>query len=145
MIKESIQQWRPVMVMVGNLSASNAETWNSWRSVKKGVKWLFKADAPLKINPSISIEKYTWIYRFIRAIPNAEKNTYDTCMWALAAHKLYKEIATRENLSFDMVEKGILHIYTDQSELDNARKVNKIYNKAGLERWEVSPKRMFRY
>ena len=124
----------------GQLSASNAETWNSWRSVKKGVKWLFKADAPLKINPSISIEKYTWIYRFIRAIPNAEKNTYDTCMWALAAHKLYKEIATRENLSFDMVEKGILHIYTDQSELDNARKVNKIYNKAGLERWEVSPK-----
>ena len=40
----------------GQLSASNAETWNSWRSVKKGVKWLFKADAPLKINPSISIE-----------------------------------------------------------------------------------------
>ncbi len=39
-----------------------------------------------------------------------------------------------------MVEKGILHIYNDQSELDNARKVNKIYNKAGLERWEVSPK-----
>ena len=39
----------------GQLSASNAETWNSWRSVKKGVKWLFKADAPLKINPSISI------------------------------------------------------------------------------------------
>ena len=47
---------------------------------------------------------------------------------------------TLESLSFDMVEKGILHIYTDQSELDNARKVNKIYNKAGLERWEVSPK-----
>ena len=39
-----------------------------------------------------------------------------------AAHKLYKEIATRENLSFDMVEKGILHIYTDQSELDNHAK-----------------------
>ena len=58
----------------------------------------------------------------------------------MRAHKLYKEIALRENLSFDMVEKGILHIYTDKSELENARKINKIYKKAGLARWEVSPK-----
>ena len=124
----------------GQLSASNAETWNSWRSVKKGVKWLFKEDAPLKINPKINLQKYDWIYRFIKAIPQAESNTLKTCQWALRAHKLYKEIALRENLSFDMVEKGILHIYTDKSELENARKINKIYKKAGLARWEVSPK-----
>lgn len=124
----------------GQLSASNAETWNSWRSVKKGVKWLFKEDAPLKINPKINLQKYDWIYRFIKAISQAESNTLKTCQWALRAHKLYKEIALRENLSFDMVEKGILHIYTDKSELENARKINKIYKKAGLARWEVSPK-----
>ncbi len=124
----------------GQLSASNAETWNSWRSVKKGVKWLFKEDAPLKFNPKINLQKYDWIYRFIKAIPQAESNTLKTCQWALQAHKLYKEIALRENLSFDMVEKGILHIYTDKSELENARKINKIYKKAGLARWEVSPK-----
>ena len=124
----------------GQLSASNAETWNSWRSVKKGIKWLFKEDAPLKINPKINVQKYDWIYRFIKAIPQAESNTLKTCQWALRAHKLYKEIALRENLSFDMVEKGILHIYTDKSELENARKINKIYKKAGLARWEVSPK-----
>lgn len=124
----------------GQLSASNAETWNSWRSVKKGIKWLFKEDAPLKINPKINVQKYDWIYRFIKAIPQAESNTLKTCQWALQAHKLYREIALRENLSFDMVEKGILHIYTDKSELENARKINKIYKKAGLARWEVSPK-----
>ena len=124
----------------GQLSASNAETWNSWRSVKKGIKWLFKEDAPLKINPKINVQKYDWIYRFIKAIPQAENNTLKTCQWALQAHKLYREIALRENLSFDMVEKGILHIYTDKSELENARKINKIYKKAGLARWEVSPK-----
>ena len=124
----------------GQLSASNAETWNSWRSVKKGIKWLFKEDAPLKINPKINLQKYDWIYRFIKAISQAESNTLKTCQWALRAHKLYKEIALRENLSFDMVEKGILHIYTDKSELENARKINKIYKKAGLARWEVSPK-----
>ena len=122
----------------GQLSASNAETWNSWKNITKGMKWMLKADAPLKFNPSFDIDKYTWIFKFIRAIPQAQHNTLKTCEWALKAHSLYKQIAKEESISFDMVEKGILHIYTDKNEFENARKVNKIYNKAGLERWEVS-------
>ena len=42
----------------GQLSASNAEVWNSWRSVKKGIKWLLKEDAPLKFNPLILLKQY---------------------------------------------------------------------------------------
>ena len=124
----------------GQLSASNAETWNSWKNITKGMKWMLKADAPLKFNPSFDIDKYTWIFKFIRAIPQAQHNTLKTCEWALKAHSLYKQIAKEESISFDMVEKGILHIYTDKNEFENAKKVNKIYNKAGLERWEVSAK-----
>ena len=122
----------------GQLSASNAETWNSWKNITKGMKWMLKADAPLKFNPSFDVDKYTWIFKFIKAIPQAQDNTFKTCEWALKAHSLYKQIAKEEHISFDMVEKGILHIYTDKNEFENARKVNKIYNKAGLERWEVS-------
>ena len=40
----------------GQLSASNAETWNSWRNVWKGIKWLTDKSAPLKINPMPSVE-----------------------------------------------------------------------------------------
>ena len=29
----------------GQLSASNAEVWNSWRSLAKAIKWLARADA----------------------------------------------------------------------------------------------------
>ena len=96
----------------GQLSASNAETWNSWCSVYKGAKWLFKADAPLKINPFPNLDKYSWFFKFIREIPNAEINTQRTCEMALQAHGLYKEIAEQEGIQFDKVEKGILHIYT---------------------------------
>jgi len=123
----------------GQLSASNAEVWNSWRSVAKGIKWLTKSDAPLKINPTPTIEKYSWFFKFIQAIPNADANTQQTCEWALQAHKLYKQIAFEEDIRFDKVEKGILHIYTDQKEFDNARRVNQVYARAGLDRWEVSP------
>ena len=58
----------------GQLSASNAEVWNSWRSIAKAMKWILKADAPLKINPYPELQKYSWLIKFIRAIPNA-----DTC------------------------------------------------------------------
>ena len=89
----------------GQLSASNAETWNSWRSVKKGIKWLAKADAPLKFNPSFNIDKYSWMFNFIKAIPQAEQNTFKTCQWALKAQKLYKEIAIEENLHLIWLKK----------------------------------------
>ena len=122
----------------GQLSASNAEVWNSFRSILKAVKWLAKADAPLKINPSFNLEKYSWLIKFIKAIPDGDKCTYDTCVMALQAHKLLKEIAFFEDIKFDKVEKGILHIYTNAKEFENAKRVNEIYKKAGLDRWTVT-------
>ena len=38
------------------------------------------------------------------------------------------------------MKKGILHIFKDKNELEKARLTNKIYNKAGLDRWEISNK-----
>jgi D-amino-acid dehydrogenase len=35
----------------GQLSASNAEVWNNTSTVIKGLRWMFKRDAPLSMNP----------------------------------------------------------------------------------------------
>ena len=48
----------------GQLSASNAETWNTSKNVISGIKWMFKADAPLLFNPSPEIQKYKWMMGF---------------------------------------------------------------------------------
>jgi len=122
----------------GQLSASNAETWNSWNNVAKGAKWLFKKDAPLKINPAIDFAKYRWFYKFLSEIPNKESNTIKTCEWALQAHNLYTEIADDLGIEFDRVNEGILHVYTDPKELEHARKINKLYVSAGMVRREVT-------
>lgn len=121
----------------GQLSASNAEVWNSWRSVHKGIKWLFKKDAPLLINPKPSLEKYRWLAQFVTHIKNRENNTRRTCEMAIEAHALYKQIALEEGIEFDKVEKGILHIYRSKKELEFARDTNRLYREAGLNRWEV--------
>lgn len=121
----------------GQLSASNAEVWNSWHNVRKGIKWIFKNDAPLLINFAPSLEKYHWLAKFISHIKDKDINTRDTCRMALQAHELYREIAEQERIDFDRVEKGILHVYRDQRELEHARLTNSIYQSAGLDRWEV--------
>ena len=121
----------------GQLSASNAEVWNSWRSVQKGIKWVFKKDAPLLINPKPSLEKYQWLAKFLTHIKDREHNTRETCEMAISAHALYKQIAEEEGIEFDRVDKGILHIYRDARELEFARDTNRVYREAGLNRWEV--------
>lgn len=121
----------------GQLSASNAEVWNSWRSVHKGIKWLMKSDAPLLINPKPSLEKYTWLLKFLSHIKDREVNTRETCEMAIEAHRLYKEIAVEEGIEFDKVERGILHIYRSEEELKFAKDTNRLYIEAGLDRWQV--------
>ena len=58
----------------GQLSASNAEVWNKWSTVFKGMKWMFAPGAPLLINPAPSFHKYSWMAEFMAAIPHYEKN-----------------------------------------------------------------------
>lgn len=127
------------------LSASNAEVWNSWANVKKGLKWMLQKDAPLLLNPAPSFHKYSWFFQFIWNIKNHHQNTKDTCKMALRAHDLYKEIMRDEGITdadINKLDKGIMHIYRNQAELEHARETNKLYTEAGLKRWEVSPSEM---
>lgn len=41
----------------GQLSASNAEVWTQVSTILKGIKWMFKKDAPLLVNPRPDVVK----------------------------------------------------------------------------------------
>jgi len=120
------------------ISASNSETWNSWKNIRQASKWVFKKDAPLLISLKPDLNKFKWFIKFINAISERENNTLETCKMALNSSKLYEIIADEENIKFDIVKKGILHIYKNLNELELARQTNKIYKLAGLDRWEVN-------
>jgi D-amino-acid dehydrogenase len=51
----------------GQLSVSNAEVWNHWSTVRRGVAWMLKSDAPLLLNPTPSWHKYSWIGAGVQA------------------------------------------------------------------------------
>jgi len=123
----------------GQLSASNAEVWNSWGTILKGLKWMTQRDAPLLVNPTPSWHKISWMLEFMTQIPNYESNTKDTVKLAIEARKLLLEHAETYKFDFNPEHRGILHFYSDAKELKHAEQVTKLYEAAGLERHSVPP------
>lgn len=123
----------------GQLSASNAEVWNRWSTVIKGMKWMFKRGAPLLVNPKPSWHKYSWMAEFMAHIPDYRQNTVDTVRMAITAREHLKATAEKEGFTFDVEERGILHIYNTQYEFDHATEVNAMLAEGGLIREAVTP------
>uniref|UniRef100_A0A7S2GCG1 FAD dependent oxidoreductase domain-containing protein n=1 Tax=Haptolina brevifila TaxID=156173 RepID=A0A7S2GCG1_9EUKA len=128
----------------GQLSASNAEVWNSTGTILKGIKWMFQKDAPLLMNPlaDISWHKYSWMAEFMSQIPNYRSNTIDTVKLAIAARELLLKHAKTYGFDFNPEHRGILHFYSDQKEFEHAAKVNELYAEGGLERDLVTNKQI---
>lgn len=122
----------------GQLSASNAEVWNRWSTILKGIKWMIKRDAPLLMNPAPSWHKYSWLAEFVANIANYRENTVKTTKLAIMARKHMFEIAEREGIDFDHVRRGILHLYWEKADFDHARAVNELLVQGGLDRRPVT-------
>ncbi|WFU45258.1 D-amino acid dehydrogenase [Bradyrhizobium sp. CB82] len=126
----------------GQLSASNAEVWNSPSTIVKGLKWMLRKDAPLLLNPSPSYHKYTWLAEFVGQIRHYRRNTIETTRLAIDARQHLFDIADREGINFDLERRGILHVYSSKAEFDAASCVNKLLLEGGLDRCPVTPSEM---
>ena len=123
----------------GQLSACNAEVWNNWATVVKGLKWMLRNDAPLLMNPTPSWHKYSWMAEFMANIPHYKDNTIATTKMAIAAREYLFDMARAENIDFDHVTRGILHVYHDKHGFDAGKKVSALLAQGGLERRTVTP------
>ncbi len=122
----------------GQLSASNAEVWNSWATVFKGLKWMFSAGAPLLVNPKPSWHKLSWMAEFVAAIPRHEENTVTTVRLAIEARGHLQRMAEEAGIDFDCEERGILHFYKTKADFEDARRTTALLAKGGLERRAVT-------
>ncbi|MEN5163038.1 D-amino acid dehydrogenase [Achromobacter kerstersii] len=122
----------------GQLSASNAEVWNSTATVLKGLRWMLRKNAPLLLNPKFSWHKYSWLAQFMAQIPNYRDNTIATTRLAIEARQHLFDMADAEGIDFDLERRGILHIYHDAASFDTARRSNALLEAGGLERYAVS-------
>lgn len=126
----------------GQLSASNAEVWNSTSTLLKGLRWMLRSDAPLLFNPRPSWHKYTWMAEFIGQMRNHRANTVETTRLAITARDHLFRIARDEAIDFDLERRGILHLYHDKMSFDGACRGNQLLSEGGLERYAVTPDEM---
>jgi D-amino-acid dehydrogenase len=122
----------------GQVSVSNSEVWTTWGNVKKGIKWMFKKDAPLLIRPRLDWAQWKWMAKFLWNTVKGDyaRNTAETIRLGIKARSLYAEIIREEGLEFDQSASGILHFYKDQQYLENAHSVKELYNANGCE-WNI--------
>lgn len=126
----------------GQLSASNAEVWTQLSTVLKGIRWMFRRDAPLLVNPRPEWHKYSWMAEFIGNIPHYEANTIESARLAIAARQHLFDWAERENIDFDHESRGILHICVDRKGFEHAERVSGLLARGGLQRRAVTPEEM---
>jgi D-amino-acid dehydrogenase len=126
----------------GQLSASNAEVWNHVSTVLKGLKWMFRSDAPLLVNPKPSWHKISWFAEFVANLPRYEHNTVRTAKLAIASREHMFSWAAEEGIDFDLKQRGILHIYRDRAGFEHAGRVSQLLARGGLERRAVTAQEM---
>jgi len=122
----------------GQVSVSNSEVWTTWSNVFKGIKWMFRKDAPLLIKPSFEWARIKWMSKFLWTTMqgSADANTAETIRMGLEARALYKDIIAEESLEFDQTNSGILHFYKNPEYLQNAHNVKELYNANGCS-WDM--------
>lgn len=126
----------------GQLSASNAEVWTHPSTLIKGLKWMFKADAPLLLNPRPSWHKLSWFAEFAASMSRYRDNTVATTRLAIAAREHLFGWAQDEGIEFDLKQRGILHIYRSRASFEHASQVSRLLAQGGLTRRAVTPDEM---
>lgn len=122
----------------GQISVSNSETWTTWSNVKKGFKWMFKKDAPLKFRWRLDWAMWRWVFKFLSATVNqvGYRNSSETVKMGIESRRLYDEICKDENIEFDRSNCGILHFYKNPEYWKNAQDIKGLYTRKGCS-WDL--------
>jgi D-amino-acid dehydrogenase len=90
--------------------------------IAKGLRWLFKSDAPLRIQPRVDLEFLRWFYVFMR---HCNERDFRHAARArsellLASRKLLGDLIRSERLDCEFHEGGTFYVHRDQHELERA-------------------------
>jgi len=126
----------------GQLSVSNSETWNTWSNVFRGIKWLFKKDAPLLIRLKPEWAKIKWLTKFMVHTINGsyEPATERSIELGLQSRELIEEIIKEHGIEFDYSQTGLLHFYKDKTYFEKAIDAMDLYELNGCEWIGKTPK-----
>jgi D-amino-acid dehydrogenase len=100
------------------LSACNAQVWSTWPTIRKAVTWMWDPKAPFRISPTWEWNRIKWLTQFMVAASRGDaiERTQRTIQMALHSAQSLQDVVDAEQIHFDHVTRGILHVYSDPSD-----------------------------
>ena len=112
----------------------------------KGIKWLRQPGAPLLIRPKLSYRKLKWIAGFLGHTIKGDHlaNTADTIRLGIESRGLYQKIIDEERIECDQVDRGMMHVYTNERDMQDALDMQDIFRANKIDWKMVDPREMIR-
>ena len=106
----------------GQISVSHAEPWANPGAPLKILKWLGREDAPLLFRLRADLRQWSWGLRFLlECLPGRTRsNTLTILRLALYSRTMLQQLRRDTGITYDHLEKGILHLHTDEADFVHA-------------------------
>ena len=108
----------------GQISVSHPEPWSNPATPLLALRWMGKADAPLRFHPQASVDQWRWALSFLHeCLPwRSRRNTEAIAALAIhSQHELHKLCAAAGiEQAYDARHKGILHLFFSAEEAAHA-------------------------
>jgi D-amino-acid dehydrogenase len=106
----------------GQISVSHAEPWANPSAPLKVLKWLAQEDAPLLFRLRPDVRQWLWGLKFMReCLPSRTRhNIRQIVTLGLYSRASLQALRAETGIEYDQLERGILHFYTSEAELDAA-------------------------
>ncbi|MFG6412435.1 D-amino acid dehydrogenase [Roseateles sp. DC23W] len=122
------------------ISVSFCEPWANAGAPFKVAKWLLRDDSPLLFRPRLDPNQWRWGLAFLMQCTDAafERNVEELVQLGRYSHAALKELVTRTGIEYDRLERGILHFFSTQEDLDNGAAGAAIMRRHGVDRRVLS-------
>jgi len=125
----------------GQISVSHALPWANPAAPATTFHWLLKEDAPLLFRMRLDPFQWRWCLRFLlECMPQrTAANIKQIVNLGLHSRAVLKDLRKETGISYDHLEKGILHFYTDRAGFDAAQKPASIMREHGCDLRMLTP------
>lgn len=118
------------------ISVSFCEPWaNAWVPLKVA-RWLLRDDSPLLFRPRLELAQMRYGLAFLKECTSAsfERNVEELVQLGRYSHARLKELVAATGIEYHRLERGILHFFSSQADLDNGAAGAEVMRRHGVDR-----------
>lgn len=118
------------------ISVSFCEPWANAGAPLKVLKWLMRDDSPLLFRPKLDPHQWLWGLSFLGQCTDAafERNVRQLVALGRYSHDSLKSLVAATGIEYERLERGILHFFSSQKDLEAGAEGAELMRKYGVDR-----------